>query len=44
MNSPLELIIGEDCSTDGTREILFDYAKRYSEIIRVILLRKILGF
>ena len=22
-----ELVIGEDCSTDGTREIVFDYAK-----------------
>jgi glycosyltransferase involved in cell wall biosynthesis len=35
-NFPFELIIGEDCSTDGAREIVFDYAKRYPEIIRVI--------
>ncbi len=33
---PFEIVIGEDCSTDGTREIVFDYAKRYSHIIRVI--------
>jgi glycosyltransferase involved in cell wall biosynthesis len=31
-----ELVIGEDCSTDGTREIVYDYAKRYPNIIRVI--------
>lgn len=31
-----ELVIGEDCSTDRTREICFDYQKRYPEIIRVL--------
>lgn len=36
MNFPFELVIGEDCSTDGTREIVFDYAKRYPDIIQVI--------
>ena len=35
-NFPFELVIGEDCSTDGTREIAFDYAKRYPDVIRVI--------
>ena len=24
-NFPFELVIGEDCSTDGTREIVFEY-------------------
>jgi glycosyltransferase involved in cell wall biosynthesis len=33
---PFEFVIGEDCSTDGTREIVLDYAKRYPGIIRVI--------
>jgi glycosyltransferase involved in cell wall biosynthesis len=33
---PFEIIIGEDCSTDGTREIVFDYADRYPDRIRVI--------
>ena len=33
---PIEFIIGEDCSTDETREIVFGYAKRYPDIIRVI--------
>jgi glycosyltransferase involved in cell wall biosynthesis len=33
---PFELVIGEDCSTDGTREIVLDYARRFPEKIRVI--------
>ena len=33
---PFELIIGEDCSTDGTREIVMEYQKRHPEITRVI--------
>jgi glycosyltransferase involved in cell wall biosynthesis len=35
-NFPFELLIGEDCSTDGTREIVFEYQKKYSDVIRVI--------
>ena len=33
---PMELIIGEDCSTDNTRKIALDYQRRYPETIRVI--------
>ena len=33
---PFEYLIGEDCSTDGTREIVQEYAKRYPGIIRLI--------
>ncbi|HVM73245.1 MAG TPA: glycosyltransferase [Anaerolineales bacterium] len=33
---PFEHIIGEDCSTDGTREIVLDYAQRYPGIIRAV--------
>jgi glycosyltransferase involved in cell wall biosynthesis len=33
---PFEMIIGEDCSTDGTREIVSDYANKYPDIIRMI--------
>jgi len=33
---PVELLIGEDCSTDGTREIALSYRKRFPEMIRVI--------
>jgi glycosyltransferase involved in cell wall biosynthesis len=31
-----ELLIGEDCSNDGTREIVFEYQKKYPNIIQVI--------
>jgi glycosyltransferase involved in cell wall biosynthesis len=32
-----ELLVGEDCSTDGTRDAVLDYAKRWPERIRVFL-------
>lgn len=34
---PFELIIGDDNSTDGTREILIEYQKKYPEIITLNL-------
>lgn len=40
---PIELVIGEDCSTDRTREIVLDYQRRYPEIIRVIYSPKNVG-
>lgn len=33
---PIELVIGEDCSSDNTREIALDYQRRYPQLIRVI--------
>jgi glycosyltransferase involved in cell wall biosynthesis len=33
---PFEILIGEDCSTDGTREIAFDYEKKHQGKIKVI--------
>ncbi|MCX5807669.1 MAG: glycosyltransferase [Proteobacteria bacterium] len=33
---PFELIIGEDCSTDRTREIVLEYQKKHPNIIRVL--------
>lgn len=33
---PFELVIGEDCSTDGTREIVMKYQEKYPNIIRVV--------
>lgn len=40
---PFELVIGEDCSIDGTREIVFGYQKKYPDIIRVITSDKNVG-
>lgn len=33
---PIELLIGDDCSTDGTRNIILEYQKKYPHLIRVI--------
>lgn len=33
---PFELIIGEDCSTDNTREIVLEYQRKNPDIIRLI--------
>jgi glycosyltransferase involved in cell wall biosynthesis len=40
---PIELLIGEDCSTDGTREIVLEYQKKYPDLIRVITSEKNVG-
>jgi hypothetical protein len=34
---PIELVIGEDCSTDGTRQIVQRYAKARPDVIRLLL-------
>lgn len=34
---PIEFIIGEDCSADGTRAICQRYAEQYPELIRLIV-------
>lgn len=38
-----EIVIGEDCSTDGTREILLSYQKLHPDKIRLLLPEKNLG-
>ena len=37
VNFKYELIIGEDCSPDNTREILLEYKEKYPDIIKRIL-------
>lgn len=32
----LELVIGEDCSTDDTYAVCADYAKRYSDVVKLL--------
>jgi glycosyltransferase involved in cell wall biosynthesis len=38
-----EIIIGEDCSTDGTREIVLDYQRRFPHLINVLPAEKNIG-
>ncbi len=40
---PFELVIGDDCSTDGTTDIISGYAEKYPGIIRHIKREKNLG-
>jgi len=42
-NIPYEIIISDDCSTDGSQEILREYHSRYPEIIKLILRDKNVG-
>ena len=34
---PIELVIGEDCSTDNTRAIVIEYQRKYPQLIRLLL-------
>lgn len=40
---PVELVIGEDCSTDGTRRIVKAYAEKYPNVIHVLIPERNLG-
>jgi len=33
----LEIVVGEDCSTDNTREIVIEYQRRYPDIVKPLL-------
>ena len=37
VNSEYEVLISEDCSTDGTREIVLDYQKKHPNKIQLLL-------
>jgi glycosyltransferase involved in cell wall biosynthesis len=39
----LEILIADDCSTDGTREILEEYRRRHPDLIRLLLPERNLG-
>ena len=43
VNFPIEYIIADDFSTDGTREILLEYQKKHPGLIRLILQEKNTG-
>jgi glycosyltransferase involved in cell wall biosynthesis len=36
-NFPFEIVVHDDASTDGTRDIVLEYAKRYPRIIKLVL-------
>ena len=40
---PFEVVIGEDCSSDGTKKIIDEYQNQYPQIIRVLETPKNLG-
>ncbi|GHV57477.1 hypothetical protein FACS1894182_06410 [Bacteroidia bacterium] len=40
---PIELVIGEDCSTDNTRQICLEYKKKYPNKIKLLLPEKNCG-
>jgi glycosyltransferase involved in cell wall biosynthesis len=44
VNFNYEIIIGEDCSADNTRNIVIDFQKRYPDKIKLILPQKNLGY
>lgn len=43
VNFNYEIVIGEDCSTDGTRDIVLSFQENYPDKIRVLLHEKNLG-
>lgn len=43
VNFKYEIVVGEDCSNDGSKEILLEYKKKYPEIFKLLLHEKNLG-
>lgn len=42
-NFPFVAIVADDCSTDGTRKVITEYAKKYPDIIKPLFREKNLG-
>lgn len=42
-NFDFEVIVGEDCSTDGTRQIVLEFGEKYAEIVKPIYHEKNVG-
>jgi glycosyltransferase involved in cell wall biosynthesis len=38
VNFPIEILIGEDCSTDGTRAIVQQYERNHPDLIRAFII------
>ena len=38
-----EIVVGEDCSNDGTKEILLEYKKKFPHIFKILIHEKNLG-
>lgn len=43
VNFDYEIVIADDCSNDGTRDILINYQQKYPKIIKLILQEKNIG-
>lgn len=43
VNADIEIVIGDDCSTDNAREVLEQYRQKYPDIIRLFLREKNMG-
>lgn len=43
VNAKIEIVIGDDCSTDNAREVLLQYKEKYPDIIRLFFWEKNLG-
>jgi glycosyltransferase involved in cell wall biosynthesis len=43
VNFDYEIVIGEDCSTDGTRAVILDFQRRYPDRIVVLLRERNIG-
>lgn len=43
VNAEIEIVIGDDCSTDNTREVLLQYREKFPNIIRIFFWEKNIG-